>query len=323
MKIMRKLLFLILLVFVFAACGGNGGDNGVYEPEAAPEPTPIVAQDEEYEDIDEEPADEGVQGAEGGLRIVSVGPKVTEIVTELGFAAYIVGTDSHSVGIDGLGDDLVLFDMMALDGEALVALGPDFVLMAGIVMGAGDHIVMLENIGIDAMLVPGAGSINGIYDTIRLVAWFLGAEAEGERIIADMQAEVAEIMAIAATIENRRTVYFEIDPAPMFSFGGGTFLNELLETVGAVNIFADEYGWIMVADEHILVANPDVIMTNVGWLDDPLGDMAARPGWDGLDAVAMGRLYQVDGDATSRANHNTVIALRQMAEAIYPEYFSQ
>ncbi|MCL2375827.1 MAG: ABC transporter substrate-binding protein [Defluviitaleaceae bacterium] len=287
---MKKLIVLLAGLFVFAACGAAGSG-----------------------------------GQQGG--IVSLGPVITEILVDLGFADEIIATDTFSTDIPGLSGDLTLFDMMALDGETLMALSPGIVFESDIISDIfADEInpmTLLAEAGVTVARVPTATTVDEIYDVIRLIAATMGVEARGEEIIANMVAEIAEIEAVASGITHHRTVYFEISPAPMtFSFGSGTFLNELLTLVGGVNVFADHDGWISVSDEFILAANPDVILTNEGFMPDPVSEIASRPGWNGLDAVAAGRVYQIDTNATSRANHNVVIALRQMAAAIYPEYFT-
>ena len=109
----------------------------------------------------------------------------------------------------------------------------------------------------------------------------------------------------------------------MFSFGKGTFLNEMLEIAGAENVFASEDGWLSVTDEIIFAMDPDAILTNVGYLDDPIAEITSRPGWETLDAVSGGRIYQISANPSSRPSHNIVIALQEMAAAIYPEYFGQ
>jgi len=77
-----------------------------------------------------------------------------------------------------------------------------------------------------------------------------------------------------------------------------------------------------VSDEVILDADPDVILTNVSYLDDSVGEIVSRPGWEVLSAIQNERIYQIATNASSRPSHNIIHALEEMAVAIYPEYFS-
>ena len=83
----------------------------------------------------------------------------------------------------------------------------------------------------------------------------------------------------------------------------------------------DQQGWTGVSDEIILDADPDVILTSVNFLDDPIGEIMERPGWDALTAVRNGDVFIICTNSSNRPNHNIVIALREMAAAIYPDHF--
>ncbi len=85
-----------------------------------------------------------------------------------------------------------------------------------------------------------------------------------------MKSKIDEIASIGKNITDKKSVYFEISPAPsLFTFGQGTFLNEMIEIIGAKNIFADEKGWISPSAESVIDKNPDIIFTNVDYTENP------------------------------------------------------
>ena len=290
---MKKKVFVALLVvlvlLIGTACGGN-----------APQPN-------RQED----------------RTILSMGPASTEILVALGMGDHIVGVDTFSGKIAGLPSDLPAFDMMAPDVEQMIALGPDVIFAAGITQVDGlDPFEPLTEMGVKVVHLPWAVSIADIQADIRLIAATVDAEAEGEALIAEMEQEIAEIQAAVAEIEAPQTVYFEIGAPPfLFSFGQGVFLHEMLELVGAVNVFADQDAWFAPADEAVLDANADVILTNVGYVEDPVEDILTRPGWDVVTAVRDGRVYFIDPDSSSRPSHHIVQAMWEMARAVHPELF--
>jgi iron complex transport system substrate-binding protein len=139
-----------------------------------------------------------------------------------------------------------------------------------------------------------------------------------------MDAEIARIEKIAQKIpaKERRTVVFELSSAPdIYSFGKGVYLNELIEKAGAINALGDETGWISVSAETVVAANPDVILTNVTGIDNPVKEIAKRPGWSGMKAVKHRKIFRIDAATSSQPSPDVVLALRQIAEAVYPEYF--
>jgi len=248
--------------------------------------------------------------------IVSIGPASTEIIAALGFGGDIVAADEFSGNVPGIPDGVAVLDMMALDLEFIISKQPDVVFS----IDMGDPFSVLTDAGIRVVLLPTSVSIAAVRDDIRFIAEVLGADSDA--IIAEMDGEIERIRGIGAGITQRRSVYFEVDAAPfMWSLGSGTFIHEMIELVGAVNIFAGESGWIPVTDEVLVALNPDVILTTVDFLDDPVGEIMGRPGWDVITAVREGAVFQIDSDAASRPSHNIVRALREIASAVYPEYF--
>ena len=71
-----------------------------------------------------------------------------------------------------------------------------------------------------------------------------------------------------------------------------------------------------------MAANPDVILTNVNYLEDPVGEILSRDGWNAVTAVSQKQVYAIDNMASSLANQNIVKALDQMAKAVYPEQYN-
>ncbi|MDL2325384.1 ABC transporter substrate-binding protein, partial [Ruminococcaceae bacterium OttesenSCG-928-A16] len=80
-------------------------------------------------------------------------------------------------------------------------------------------------------------------------------------------------------------------------------------------------GWLAVEPESAMVANPDVILTNVNYIDNPVGEILGREGWGEISAIKNNEVFYIDNLASSLPNHNIVVALQQMAKAVYPEFY--
>jgi len=315
---MKRKLFVLalvtLLVLLGAACGTP--TPAVPTPESTPEQIPEGQAPEQTPE--EAPAQD--------LTILSMGPANTEILVALGLGERIVAVDTFSGDIAGIAPGLPAFDMMAPDVEQMIALAPDVIIATGMTFVEGiDPFETVAQAGIRVVHIHDAGSAASIAEImadIRHIAVVMERVEEGEAIIAEMEAELAQIRALAAEVTEPRTVYFEIGAPPfMYSFGHGVFLHEMIELIGAVNVFAEQDAWFFVADEAVLEANPDVILTNVFYLDDPIENVLARPGWGVISAVEEERVYFIDPDASSRPSHHIVGALWDMLWAVYPELF--
>jgi iron complex transport system substrate-binding protein len=210
--------------------------------------------------------------------------------------------------------------MFGLDLEYIISLNPDLIVASSMIMFAGDPLEAARDIGIAVAYIPSGDSIKDVKEDIRFLAQILDASARGEAIIAEIEAEIAEIQSIIANITERRTVYYEISATP-FTFGAGTFLHEMVEIAGGINIFADQEGWFSPSAEAVLPLDPDVILTSTNYIDDPIGELLGRDGWEALTAVQNKNVHIICADTSNRPSQNVVRAIRQIAQAVYPEYF--
>ena len=258
-------------------------------------------------------------------RIVSMAPSTTEILIDLGLADKIIAADTNTQKDGLLKQDIPYFNMMKPDAEKLIALKPDVVFISGMSNAKGNTpFSPLIDAGICVINIPSSSSIEAVYIDISYIAAAVKQEEKGAKIIANMKKEIEAVRKKGAAIsqDKKKTVYFEIGAAPhMYSLGTGTFINEMIEIIGAQNILADQKSWIAVSDEMVLAKDPDVILTNVSYIPNPIDEIMARSGWASLKAVKGKKVFGIDTNSSSRPNHNIIKALKEMAKAVYPEIY--
>ena len=258
-------------------------------------------------------------------RIVSMAPSTTEILIDLGVADKIIAADTNTQKDGLLKQNIPYFDMMKPDAEKLIALKPDVVFISGMSNAKGNTpFSPLIDAGICVVNIPSSSSIEAIYLDIAYIAAVVKHEGNGAKIIANMKKEIEAVRKKGASIakDKKKTVYFEIGAAPyMYSLGTGTFINEMIEIIGAQNILADQKSWVSVSDEMVLAKDPDVILTNVNYIPNPIDEIMARSGWASLKAVKSKKVFGIDTNSSSRPNHNIIKALKEMAKAVYPEIY--
>jgi len=253
-------------------------------------------------------------------KVISIGPSNTEILVALGAGDKIIGIDEYSSDVSGIKSGLPMFSMYAPDGEQIIDLQPDVVFITGMTKAAsGDPLKVVEDAGICVIYIPSSTNIDGIIEDIRFVAAVMGEESKGKTIISDMEKEIDAIKKIGEKITDKKTVYFDL--GDMYSLGGNNFINEMIELIGAVNVYGEQDSWILASDEFVLDANPDVILTTANYLDDPIGAIKARPGWEVITAVQNDAIYVIDANSSNRPNHNIIKAFKEMAKAIYPDKY--
>jgi iron complex transport system substrate-binding protein len=257
-------------------------------------------------------------------RIVSTAPSNTEIITDLGMAHKLVAIDRHSANVIGIPAGLPLLDFFHPDAEAIINLTPDIIIASGHnPTGTGeDPFRLLGEAGIPVVYISMSRSIEDIYRDITFIADILQVQEKGEDVINSMRTQIAGITERTSLVENKRTVYFEISAAPdMMSFGKDSFIDDMISVIGADNIFGNDNWLVMPGAEAIIERNPDVILTSVNYIDDPVAEIKNRLGFNHIDAVINNRVYQIDNDSSSRPSTRVILALRQMAQAVYPELY--
>jgi iron complex transport system substrate-binding protein len=257
-------------------------------------------------------------------RIVSAAPAYTEILQSLGVANKLVAIDKNATDIAGIDKNLPQIDFTNPDIEKIMALKPDLVIVSGLSTDSGkDPFKQLKDAGICVVYIPTSNTLEDVIDDITFVSEITGTQSKGKAIISDMKTQINKISAIGKTIKNKKKVYFEISPDPqIWSFGSGVFLNEMLNIIGATNVLGDKSSWLSVTPEAVVSLNPDVILTNVSYTSDAVGEIESRKGWGNITAIENKQVFMINADASSRPDQNVIKALKQMAKDIYPEQYS-
>lgn len=255
-------------------------------------------------------------------RIISTAPSNTEILIELGLEEKIVAIDKYSP-TESLNEEVVLIDFRNPDPEAIIGLNPDIIIASGHnKVGSEDPFSSLKEAGILVVYIPSANSIEGIYEDIKFIAEVTNTKKKGEDIIDNMEIEIEKVKNTASNIKEKKKVYFEISPAPnIYTSGKGTFQNDIIELIGAENIFSSEDGWLLASAESIVEKNPDVIITNVNYSENPIEDILNREGFSEVNAIKNNKVFLIDANASSRPSQNVLKAIKEMSLAVYPEYY--
>lgn len=258
-------------------------------------------------------------------KIISTAPSNTEVLVELGLSDKLVAVDKYSADVEGISDDIPQIDFRNPDAESIISLEPDMIIASGHnKVGDEDPFQLVKDAGITVVYIPSSTSIDGIYEDIDFIADITGTEKEGKELVENIKKEVEEVKAIGDTITDKKKVYFEIGSgSALYSFGNSTFLNEMIEIIGAENIFKDQESWISPSPESVIDANPDVILTNMADTNgvSAVDDIKNRDGWDSITAVKEDQVYKIDKNSSSRPSQNIIKALKEMAKAIYPNEY--
>ncbi len=249
-------------------------------------------------------------------RIVTFAPSMTEIVFALGLGDRLVGVsgpyDDHPAQakrieqVGGAGEFGVDPNI-----ETVVSLEPDLFLT---IAGGDEWKQRLRDLGVPVATLN-ATDLPDLLSDIRTVGEITGASAEADSLTADMQARAD---AVAAQVVQRAPCFFEVYYASgtLTTVGPKTFVFDLLERAGCDPVTADAKSdypeWSV---EALIGEGPDVYLATPESAKSPEA-IASRPGFDGIPAVAAGRIVLVDGDLVTRPGPRVVDGLEQLAAAL-------
>ena len=264
-------------------------------------------------------------------KIASLAPSTTQVLNELGLGDKIVGTDTNSSAsyADKLAKDVAQFDMMNPDNEKIAALKPDIVFTSGMSsVGGVNPFQSLIDSGICVADIPSPSTLEGICEDIEFIGNCVGKGPEALVLSKGFTAFVAAIEEAGKTVpaDKQKTVLVMMNvpsaEAPtIYTFGKGTYMDQMITTLGAKNAFGDTEGWLSISIEDAIAANPDVILMDCDWMPGAADAVKALKGWENVNAIKNGEVYQVSENLCSRPNQHVAEAIVEWAKYIYPDQF--
>jgi len=248
-------------------------------------------------------------------KIVSLSPTATELLFAVGAGDQVSAVDSYS----DYPAQAPMTDIAAYEPnvEAIAAYQPDLVIYT---YDPGDLQKSLDKLHIPALMQPAAVTIDDVYAQLLQTGEVTGHPTEAQAAVDDLQAQVAAVVADVGDAGMGMTYYYELDDT-YYSLTSDTFVGNLLGQLGLTNI-ADEAkgassGYPQLSAEHIVAANPDLILlADTKCCGQDAASVAKRPGWQGLTAVQRGGVVELDDDIASRWGPRIVQLLQQVGAAI-------
>jgi iron complex transport system substrate-binding protein len=257
--------------------------------------------------------------APAAMRIVSLVPSATNILSELGAADCLAGVTRwcKDVAPPELIEALPAFaDCWNADPAKVAALGPDLVI-GGVPYGP-EIVKGLLARGI-RLLATSPRTLEDIYGDIRAIAGVVGRPKQGERVIAKMRKEINQISRRGAKAQGKPRVYCEVWPNPLRTCE--PWVAELVEAAGGR--FVPEVAGRPVSSWEVLAADPEIIIlawAATGGRARP-GVVRKRPGWKNAAAVRADRIQVVRDEWLNTPGPVLVRGLRALATIIHPEIF--
>lgn len=304
---MRKALSaLVVLMFVFGACGREGPivDRQTAEETPAGDFPVTVNTPDGPLTISDEP-----------VRIVSLSPTATEML-------FAIGADEQVVAVDDQSNYPPEAPKTKLSGfqpnvEAVAKYRPDLVVFSGETNELGDQ---FEAINIQTIRQPAAKKLGDTYRQITDLGRSTGHTSEAEQLVDQMNGDIEVIAQQASSFDEPPTYYHELTQ-DYYTVTSSTFIGQVYALLGLENVAdpADKAGngYPQVSAEFVIKADPDVIfLADTKCCQQSKETVAARPGWNNITAVKNGNVVALDDDIASRWGPRIVDFLRTVGKAL-------
>jgi len=252
-------------------------------------------------------------------RIISLAPSNTEILFALGLGDKVVGVTSWcDYPLEALDKEQV-GEYDTPDIEKIVALNPDLILVSyGTSMEVINSMVGWE------LTVFGIKStdLDDVLNDIRTIGEITDTEIEAQALTSEMASRIQAVTDQTVQLEGKPKVFYIVwgdESSALWTAGSGTFIHELIEKGGGVNVCQNITGYTTISIEEVVARNPEVIITSELSYDWAINstDLAAT------NASQTGRIFTCDDDIVQRPGPRLVEGLEWFAYFIHPEIFDE
>ena len=251
-------------------------------------------------------------------RIVSLAPSNTEILFALGLGDKVVGvTDMCDYPPEALDKEKVgSYDTP--DIEKIVALNPDLVLVAyGTTM---DVINNMVGLGLTVFGIK-TTDLDDLLDDIKTIGEITDKEVEALALTSEMAVGIQAVTDQTEELEQRPRVFYIVGQyeGTLWTAGSGTFIHELIEKAGGVNICQNITGYTIISIEYVLARDPEVIITSEWAYDWAMNatELAST------NASQTDRIFTCNDDLVQRPGPRLVKGLEWFAHFIQPDIFPE
>ena len=256
-------------------------------------------------------------------RIISLFPSNTEIVYALGKGSKLVGVSDYC-NYPIAATKLPKLGGITINTEKILALKPDLILLhQSQAKSHSDAITLFKKTGVNVVVVNDATSFNDAYNDIRIIGRAVGATKKAESVIASMKAKMQQIAEKSKQVKVKRKVWVEVDTwGGLWTTGRQTFMNEMLSTIGAINVAKSYKGWVSLTEEKVVELRPQVVILTYGDYDkDAVKNVLTRKAWQNIPAVKEKKVYLVTNDTVVRPGPRLIDGVEALARAVYPEIY--
>lgn len=235
-------------------------------------------------------------------RIVTIAPNTAEMICAIGACDLIVGVSKFCVYPAVLKSLPQVGGLYDPDLEKILALRPDLL----VTRGHQDSLIRIAEQGNFRIYHDETDSISGIEQTVRDLGVLLDRQERAQSVVQEFRARL-DAVRLANKNKPAPRVLLTVSRNPerlgnILTTGRGTFLSEMIEIAGGVNVFGSlDMRYPEVSVESIITQQPDCIIELMPDMDVAADERKLRQQWAELSTIPAVRNHRIHFLTTDNA----------------------
>lgn len=316
-KSTKLILVLFLVMLVFTGCSGKKGGNDPSVPSVETETPSGHSLDTAYPLVVTDSTGNEVTISEKPMKVVSLAPSITETFFALGVEELLVGRTeycdypSEVSAIESIGT------LQEPNIEKIAELEADLVIASTHFKEEAQK--KLEELGITVLVLNPNDSFEGVYDVIGKMGTVLDAQVKAGEIVVSMKEKVSSVEEKVKELSSP-SVYYVVGYGEYgdYTAGKGTFISEMIERAGGINVADDVEGWSY-SLEKLVEHDPQMILVSKYY--ETKSGFISTEGYKELTAVKEDKVVEIDSNLIDRQGPRLADGFEALAKAIHQDDF--
>ncbi len=250
-------------------------------------------------------------------RIVSLAPSITETIFAIGADDQVVGVTDYCNFPESAKKKTRVGGVVNPSVEAIISLKPDLIILS-MEGNVREDFNKLLSFGIP-VFVTNPRSLAGIHKSIMDIGILTGHPEEAVQLVQTLESREDSI-GRAVHVQSKR-ILFIVSLQPLIVVGSRSFLSELIDLAGGLNVAAGSPSTFPTySRESVVKENPEALFVMSDVVADVEQLVTLYPEWKGIDAVRGGNVHRIDADIVSRPGPRAVDGLESLFYFLHGEH---
>jgi iron complex transport system substrate-binding protein len=249
-------------------------------------------------------------------RVVSLAPGATEIVYASGAIESLVGVttaDNYPSIVTGLPS----FSALPVNFESIIGLEPDLIVASSQVNNPDDAEIFRQ-VGIPVYFLE-SRSLDDIVDSIRELGSILGTSTAANAAADSLESRIQMMKNATMTIQTRPRILLLLSASSMYSFGSGSYVQDLIWIGGGESITAElPQEAVNLSEEFVITTRPDIILGTFPEGTTVSDFLENHPEWSDVPAIKNSAIFAISPDLILRPGPRNVDGIETIMKILHP-----